>query len=265
MCYVGTGITTMPATTTTEVDTIPGKQNRNIITYQNVTIYITIYFSRSLLGFFSFYYQRANDCQTAQGRLSSDVCLLLSCWYGPERVREVAWRRAGWWLALVLCCCLLSIITNHWPTPNTNTQHTRQTVKWNANEDRKWGVLGGHISRRARRVVSYSRLMTRLRGCAPVWPWLLGNRLHPAPVIVSWLCGLSAVCWGTSYDNMRAERCRCVCEGNAYLCMYMNATHCSWVNTYLSDFSFLESQNMHANQFCVFVFVLVCLCSCPAL
>ena len=51
LCYVGTGITTMPVTTITEVDTIPGKQNMSIITYQNIALYIRIYFSRSWVFF----------------------------------------------------------------------------------------------------------------------------------------------------------------------------------------------------------------------
>lgn len=45
-----------------------------------------------------------------------------------------------------------------------------------------------------------------------------------------------------------------------HICVCMNITTFLWVNTYLSEFSFQESQTMHANQLCVFVCVRVCLC-----
>lgn len=138
--------------------------------------------------------------------LSSDVCLLLKLmiwpWEAPaDRVREVVWCRASWWLALVLCCCLLSIITNHWADTDMHLTHTHN--KNNTKQEGRMQMTTGNwvcfgatcTDTHTHSAVSYSRLM-RQQPAERLCPSLtLANgpycRLHPAPFTLS---AGSAVC-----------------------------------------------------------------------
>lgn len=71
LCYVVTGITTVAeTTTTTEVDTVAGKQEMNISTCIHVD---TLMFGRNLVNNGS---EMPQICSMA---FYSNVCLLLSC------------------------------------------------------------------------------------------------------------------------------------------------------------------------------------------
>lgn len=115
--------------------------------------------------------------------------------------------------------------------------------------------------------VSYSGLMRQQsRSSAPVWPWLMGRRLHPTPFLsVSWLCGLSSI-WGTSDIIRVALRCKCVYAFmHIFVCVCLYESNEVQVNSYLFDFSSQDSQTMHVNKLRVCVHVNVCVCHAPCI
>lgn len=138
----------------------------------------------------------------SRGRpLSTGVCLLLKLmiwpWEAPaDRVREGAQCKASWWLTLVLSCCRLSIITNHRADTDAHTNELVQRAgNHNADDQRKLGGHWGCIPGQAHIAVSpVARWWgsSQLRDDTPVWPWLMGRRLHPSPFTQS--AGLWSVC-----------------------------------------------------------------------
>lgn len=70
LCYVVTGITTVADTTTTEVDTVAGKQEMNISICRHVE---TLMFGHNLVN------NGSGMPQICTIAFYSNVCLLLSC------------------------------------------------------------------------------------------------------------------------------------------------------------------------------------------